>query len=53
MLREKKEQSISKMMRFSNNGTNFYYSSDLFIPAAFEQAINRNNADKFKCKLII
>ena len=27
--------------------------SDIFIPAAFEQAINKNNAHKFQCKLII
>ena len=27
--------------------------SDIFIPAAFEQAINANNAEKFQCKLII
>ena len=27
--------------------------SDIFIPAAFEQAVNKNNASKFDCKLII
>jgi glutamate dehydrogenase/leucine dehydrogenase len=27
--------------------------SDIFIPAAFEQSININNADKFQCKLIV
>jgi glutamate dehydrogenase (NAD(P)+) len=27
--------------------------SDIFIPAAFEQSINVNNAAKFQCKLII
>jgi glutamate dehydrogenase/leucine dehydrogenase len=27
--------------------------SDIFIPAAFEQSINFNNADRFQCKLII
>lgn len=30
-----------------------FHQCDFFIPAAFEQAINRNNADKFQCKLII
>lgn len=30
----------------------FLYS-DFFIPAAFEQSININNADKFQCKLIV
>lgn len=27
--------------------------SDIFIPAAFEQSININNADNFKCKLVV
>ncbi len=27
--------------------------SDIFIPAAFEQSINVNNAAKFQCKLIV
>lgn len=27
--------------------------SDIFIPAAFEQSINKTNADRFQCKLII
>lgn len=31
----------------------FPNASDLFIPAAFEQSINMNNANKFNCKLII
>ncbi|MCB0368860.1 MAG: hypothetical protein KDD45_05265 [Bdellovibrionales bacterium] len=25
----------------------------MFIPAAFEQSINKNNAAKFQCKLIV
>ena len=29
------------------------WRSDIFIPAAFEQSINGNNADRFQCKLII
>jgi glutamate dehydrogenase/leucine dehydrogenase len=31
----------------------FMRFSDIFIPAAFEQSINVNNAANFKCKLII
>ncbi len=31
----------------------FLSFSDIFIPAAFEQAINVNNADKFKCKIVV
>lgn len=30
-----------------------YKDCDIFVPAALEQAINRNNAKKFKCKLIV
>ena len=30
-----------------------YKFSDFLIPAAFEQAINKNNAARFQCKLII
>ena len=27
--------------------------SDIIIPAAFEKSINKNNADRFHCKLVI
>ena len=27
--------------------------SDIFIPAAFEKSVNKNNAHKFNCKLIV
>jgi glutamate dehydrogenase (NAD(P)+) len=30
-----------------------YKDCDIFIPAAFEQSINIDNADKFKCKLVV
>jgi len=30
-----------------------YQECDIFVPAALEQAINKNNAAKFKCKLIV
>jgi len=32
---------------------NIILLSDIFIPAAFEQSVNTNNAEKFNCKLII
>lgn len=32
---------------------NVHILSDIFIPAAFEQAINASNADRFNCKLIV
>lgn len=31
----------------------YFLFSDIFIPAAFEQSINVNNADRFQCKLIV
>jgi glutamate dehydrogenase/leucine dehydrogenase len=40
-------------VQFMKNGISNNNFSDIFIPAAFEQSINLNNADKFKCKLII
>lgn len=40
-------------LQSSNPGNFDFICSDIFIPAAFEQSINKNNADKFNCKLII
>ena len=34
-------------------GNYLFYFSDIFIPAAFEKSINKNNADRFHCKLVI
>lgn len=30
-----------------------YKECDLFVPAAFEKSININNADKFKCRVVV
>lgn len=38
---------------FINNGIKFIKLSDIFVPAAFEKSVNRNNAEKFNCKLIV
>jgi len=27
--------------------------SDIFVPAAFEKSVNKNNANRFNCKLIV
>jgi glutamate dehydrogenase (NAD(P)+) len=38
---------------FTNNGIKLINFSDIFVPAAFEKSVNRNNAEKFNCKLIV
>ncbi len=38
---------------YMKNGKFYNNFSDIFIPAAFEKSVNRNNANKFNCKLIV
>ena len=38
---------------FINNGNFLCKLSDIFIPAAFEKSVNKSNANKFNCKLIV
>lgn len=39
--------------RFVPDESAMYEQCDIFVPAALEQAINRNNADKIKAKVVV
>lgn len=43
---------LSSSGKYYENEAALYNEVDIFVPAAMEQAINANNADKFKVKLI-
>ena len=46
--------NISLMnQQFTNNGNFKCLFSDIFVPAAFEKSVNKNNANRFNCKLIV
>ena len=44
---------ISPEAETYHDDTAIYKDCDIFIPAAFEKSINKNNADRFNCKLIV
>jgi glutamate dehydrogenase/leucine dehydrogenase len=50
---ENKSNIIVINQLFIKNGKFYNNFSDIFIPAAFEKSVNRNNANKFNCKLIV
>ncbi len=52
---EKKSNILLTNQLFINHGNYLVYNlfSDIFIPAAFEKSVNKNNANKFNCKLIV
>ncbi|EGR29361.1 hypothetical protein IMG5_157340 [Ichthyophthirius multifiliis] len=41
-----------RVEEYFENEDAIFKECDVFIPAAFEQTVNKNNADKFKCKVI-
>lgn len=54
LVKMENKSSISMINLLSiNNGNFIFYFSDIFVPAAFEKSVNRNNANKFNCKLIV